>query len=105
VPAPAFDTNASATPRTFTITVPVTAAQKATVLVDIEIFGPDGERVYQKAYDKRAFSKGQTRVFSFTWTAELGAPAGTYLIKVGVFESGWGKLLSWNDNAGSFVIP
>jgi hypothetical protein len=105
VPVPAFASTANATPRSFSISVPVIAREKATVLVDIEIFDPNGVRVYQKAYDKRAFSKGQTRVFGFTWTADTGAASGTYTIKVGVFESGWGKLLSWNDNAGSFVIP
>jgi hypothetical protein len=85
--------------------VPVTAQQKSTVLVDIEIIAPDGERVYQRTYDRRSFSKGQTRTFSFTWTAPVGSPTGIYAIKVGIFETGWGSLLSWNDNAGTIVMP
>jgi hypothetical protein len=56
-------------------------------------------------YDKRSFRSGETKTFSFTWTVAAGAPTGTYRIKVGIFESGWGSLLSWNDNAGSIVMP
>jgi hypothetical protein len=32
------------------------------------------------------------------------AASGEYIVKVGVFTPGWGKLYDWNDTAAKFTV-
>lgn len=86
------------------IDVKVVATTSSTALVDIEIYSPSGEKVHQQAYDGQSFGPGQTKVYSTVWTVPAGAQAGEYVVKVGVFTPGWGRLHDWNDRAATFTV-
>jgi hypothetical protein len=86
------------------LTASVKANRAATVLVDLEVYSPNGTRVYQHAVDNAALASGAAREFATAWTVPAGSPAGLYTIKVGIFRPGWGGTLSWNNSAGSFRV-
>jgi hypothetical protein len=64
-------------------------------VVDIEIFGPSGNRVAQYYYDNESFAEGEVKEYvnSLTFSQE-----GTYIVKLGVFTNGWRENLVWIDN-------
>ena len=86
------------------ITAYVTASRNANALVDIEIYGPTGTKVWQAYYDNQAFVGGTRRSFQRNWSVPSNASVGTYTIKVGVFSHGWGSVYSWNNNAATFTV-
>jgi hypothetical protein len=86
------------------VTARVTASAATKVLVDIEIYSPSGERVFQKYYDNTAFAKDQTRSFSPSWKVPRFSEKGTYTVKIGVFSPGWGTLHYWNESAATFTV-
>jgi hypothetical protein len=74
-------------------------------LIDVEVYGPNGTKVYQQVYDNQAFAAGQTRTYQPTWTVPTTAAAGTYTVKIGVFGAGdWDPLYAWNTAAASFSV-
>ena len=87
-----------------TAVVSVTSQSVAAALVDIEIYGPGGQKIYQQYADRQAFAAGQTRQYPLTWQVPAGAPAGTYTLKVGTFSVGWGILYNWNNAAARFAV-
>ena len=87
-----------------TIAVSVTAGTATTALVDLEVFGPTGAKVYQTWWDSQALAAGVTKNYAAAWTVPATAPAGTYVVKVGVFGPGWRTLLGWNDRAATFTV-
>ena len=82
------------------MTSPVTAG----ALVDMEVYSPSGEKVFQKYFDDASFTSGATKTFSASFLVPLAAPAGTYTVKIGVFKPGWSGLYYWNDSAASVVV-
>jgi hypothetical protein len=82
----------------------VRAGSSGRALVDIEVYGPDGEKVYQRWYDNQSFSGGQTKSFTTQWNLPRSAPSGTYTVKVGVFSPGWGTLYTWNNSVATFTV-
>lgn len=108
--APGFVTGAGVTPTTVakggtaTIAASIKSATTATVVIDIEVYGPSGARVYQQAYDNQAFAAGQTRTYQPVWTVPTAAAAGTYTVKIGVFSAGWGAMYTWNNGAATFAV-
>ncbi|MGE3077132.1 MAG: hypothetical protein AB7N24_20580 [Dehalococcoidia bacterium] len=86
------------------LTTRVKASAKGKALIDIEVYGPDGTKVYQKVYDNQSFSAGATKSWSPTWSISRWASKGTYTVKVGVFSPGWGTLYDWNDSAATFTV-
>lgn len=88
---------------TETITVNVTASQATKALIDIEVYGPTGERVYQKVMDNQSLSTSR-KSFKGSWTVPANAPKGVYTVKVGVFSPGWASLFAWNDRAATFTV-
>ncbi len=70
------------------------------VIVDIEIFGSDGKRKFQKYYTAQNFTANVSKSYSTSWTPTV---AGTYSIKVAVFSSDWSKLLLWSSPASVTV--
>jgi hypothetical protein len=75
-----------------------------TVLLDVEIVGPDGVRVHQTYRDNVALKANKTTTLEVLWNVPDDAPSGTYTIKLGVFKPGWALLLFWNSSAGSFQL-
>ncbi|MBV9600760.1 MAG: hypothetical protein JOZ87_28440 [Chloroflexi bacterium] len=102
-----FTTSAVAAPtssapgQTVTLTTLVTASQTASVLVDVEVYDPSSNKVFQQAFDNQSFAAGQQRTFTSSWQVASGAPTGSYTIDVGVFSPGWGALLAWHSAAAS----
>jgi hypothetical protein len=109
-PQPSFTSSASVTPtslvagRTVTITATVKSATAINALIDIEVYGPDGSKVFQQFFDNQSFTADQQRQYTVRWNTPNGAAAGTYVVKIGVFTPGWGTLYHWNDNAAQFTI-
>lgn len=84
-------------------TVKASASPAASALVDIEVYGPSGERVYQRIWDNQWLT-GTSKSFVASWVIPTSAPKGTYTVKVGLFAPGWGMLYAWNDTAAVFTI-
>jgi hypothetical protein len=109
-PAATFTTSASAAPvssapgQTVTITTSVTSSQAASVLVDVEVYDPASNKVFQQAFDNQSFTPGQQRTFSSSWQVGSTAAAGNYTIDIGVFSPGWGTLYAWNGSAASEAV-
>ena len=109
-PAPGFSSTGSATPVTAArgsqvqITVMVRSGTATSSLVDLEVYAPNGSKVGQIWFDNQAFSAGQTRSYTYTYTVGATATLGTYAVKVGVFSPGWGTLRSWNNGAAQFAV-
>jgi hypothetical protein len=90
--------------QTVSISTSVSSSQASTVLVDVEMYDPSGTKVFQQAWDSQAFSPGQTRTYSSSWQVATTAAVGTYTVKIGVFNPGWGQLLSWNNGAATVGV-
>ena len=76
----------------------------ATLLVDVEVYGPTGTKVCQRYFDNQAFTAGQTRTYTVSCQVPSGSPTGTYTVKLGLFSPGWGTLHHWNNSAVSFTV-
>ena len=87
-----------------TITARVTSKYAGNALIDVEVYNPSGQRVYQRSWDAQSFTAGQTRSYRPTWTVPTSAATGTYIVKIGVFSPGWGTLHHWNDRAVTFTV-
>lgn len=72
-------------------------------LVDIEIYGV-GVRIQHAAQDRISFYAGQEQKITLQLIIPQGTLAGTYTVKVGVFQVGWGTLYGWNDGATGITI-
>lgn len=86
------------------VDVKVTSTAGIRVLVDVEIYSPSGEKVHQQAFDNQSFGPGETKAFTTIFPVPPGAAPGEYVVKVGVFTPGWGKVYDWNDNAAKFTV-
>jgi hypothetical protein len=82
----------------------ITSTAKTSVLVDVEIYNPAGEKVHQQAFDNQAFGPGETKVYTTFWSSPPDAAPGEYVVKIGVFTPGWGRLHEWNDTASKFTL-
>jgi len=72
--------------------------------VDIEVYAPNGQKVFQKYFDNSSFAANTPRSFAASWTVPTGAARGTYTVRIGVFSPGWGQLYSWNNEAVTFAV-
>jgi cell division septation protein DedD len=86
------------------LTATVKASAASTVLVDLEVYGPDGKRVYQRSYEGQAMAAGVTKTWTVSQVLPANAPKGTYTVKLGVFTTGWSRLLLWQDRATTFTV-
>lgn len=89
---------------TATIDLGVRADTSASYLVDLEVYRPDGQKVYQTYWDNQAFVANQARSFRATWTVPSDAATGTYTIKAGLFTPNWTSFVAWSDSAGQFSV-
>lgn len=87
-----------------TITASVMSPTAFTGVIDIEIYGPSGARVFQRAFDNQTFTAGQRRDYPLSWTVPNTAATGAYTVKVGVFGPEWTPLVLWNDSATQFTV-
>jgi hypothetical protein len=109
-PAPSFTTTASVAAASvvpggsLALTAFVTSATAMSALVDVEIYAPAGNQVYQVYFDNQTFAAGQQRSYPATWSLPLGTAPGTYTVKIGVFAPTWVSLYTWNDSAALFSV-
>ena len=89
---------------TVTITATVTSSAATSALVDVEVYNPAGVKVHQQAFDRQAFTAGQSRTYTVRWTVPSGAATGAYSVRIGVFNPGWAGLRHWNGSAATFTV-
>ena len=82
----------------------VTSAVARSALVDLEVYGPTGIKVFQKAWDGQSLAAGQQRSYTASWSVPSNAAAGRYVVRVGVFKPGWGSLYHWNASAAQITV-
>jgi hypothetical protein len=105
-----WTTNASASPasarrgQAVTLTVTATSTSTRRALVDLEVYGASGAKVFQQAWDNQAFTAGAPRSFTTTWTVPGSEAVGAHTVKVGIFSPGWGQLYHWNNAGASFAV-
>jgi len=78
-----------------------TKTQRA--LVSVEVYRA-GKQVFQRYFDHSTLRRGRVRSFSATWSVPADAPAGDYVVKLGVFAPGFERLRSWNDHAARISV-
>jgi hypothetical protein len=76
----------------------------AVALIDIEVYGPNGAKVFQQYYDNVSLTAGTYQSYINHWAVPADLALGTYTVKVGVFTPGWSTLLYWNNEAATVVI-
>jgi glucose/arabinose dehydrogenase len=90
---------------TETITAQVCAGGAATnVLIDLEIYGPNGAQVAQRIFAGETFAARQTKAYRWDYAVPATLAAGTYTVKVGVFSGDWGTLHRWENQADTFTV-
>jgi hypothetical protein len=88
-----------------TLQVRVCSGSGATkVIVDLEIYGPTGEKVAQRVFSGQALPAGEQR--TYTWPLDVPStwPEGEYTVKVGIFSNDWSVLHSWENEAATFSV-
>jgi hypothetical protein len=109
-PGVAFVTAARVSPTSLapggaaTITTSVTSATASNVLVDVEVYSTSGVKMFQQFWDMQSFAAQQTRMYQSAWAVPATTAAGTYTIKIGIFSTGWGTLINWNDTPAHLTI-
>lgn len=86
------------------VSTTIKSSVATSALIDVEVYGPTGNKVYQKYWDRRSFSVNKLRTFSIVWKVPSNAPTGTYTVKVGVFGPRWDGLWHWNNSAATFTV-
>jgi hypothetical protein len=107
---PLFTSKAAASPATIrprkstTLSATVTCADGslANGIVDLEVYSPAGSKVSQRYWTGQNFAAGQSRAYSWTWTAP--ATTGKYTVKIGVFGPNWSPNYHWNDAAAAITV-
>jgi hypothetical protein len=87
-----------------TVDVKVTGTADSQALVAIQTYHTSGDEAFKREMDNQSFASGETKTYSVTWTVPASAKPGDYVVKVGVFKPGWGKLYDWNDSAATFTV-
>jgi autotransporter family porin len=87
-----------------TLTASVVSDSNRRALVDLEIYDRSGRQVFQRYWDNRSFQAGTVRQFSVVWTVPGSLSAGSYTVKVGVFNVGWQGLRHWNNDAATLTV-
>ncbi len=82
--------------------VKCTAGTLTNGMVDIEVYDPNGNMVFQKYFTGQNIAKGATQNYTATWTA--AGTTGTYTVAVGVFGANWTPNYHWNNNAASLTV-
>jgi hypothetical protein len=70
--------------------------------VDLEVYNAGGVRVAQQVWNSQAIRQGETRSWTYAWTAS--AVAGTYTVKLGVMDVDWSPTWHWNGAAATVSV-
>jgi hypothetical protein len=103
-----FATSASAGPATQGQAVNVTSSVKNTsgnnasnLIVDTEIYDSNNSKVFQNYLGGQNINAGQTQNYNSSWTPNSN---GTYVVKIGIFNSDWSQNYNWNNSAGTINV-
>jgi hypothetical protein len=88
---------------TVAITAWLTAPQRRTVLIDLEVHNAAGEMVARRLWDRQTFADGQTREYRWNWTVPVVSPPGRYTVQIGVVGLRW-NVRYWNGEAAAFDV-
>jgi len=86
------------------ITVNIEMTQAADLLVDVEIFDPQMNKVHQSFIDNIAVEAGVARSLPFAWQVPSGTATGTYTISIGIFGAGWNGMYDWHAGAATLQV-
>ena len=89
---------------TVTVSAAIRTDVSRTALVDVEAYSSSGERVFQFWWDNQSLTAGESSTLSTTWTLPSSLAPGSYTFKIGVFGTGWGPLVAWNEAAGTMTV-
>jgi hypothetical protein len=82
----------------------VKATQDAgTVLVDIEVYDPNGRRAFQYSQHVQ-LRGGVAATVSCVYKPPSSAQTGVYTYKIGLFGPTWTPLYTWNNDAATFSV-
>jgi hypothetical protein len=106
---PAFTGTASAAPTTVAATATSTFSASLTNTgaalpggtVDLQVWSPAGAQVAQKQFSAQDFASGQSRSYTYAWTAPV--TVGTYTLKVRVLAAN-GTALYLNESAATVTV-
>jgi hypothetical protein len=86
------------------VTATVTSnADAGTVVVDLEIYGPDGKKAFQQSQTVELRANRPVQVMR-DFALPSGAARGQYQVKIGVFGPTWSPLYTWTNDGGSFTV-
>lgn len=77
-------------PAAFTVTFANSSRRTETVLIDIELFDQQRNRVHQEYWDNVSIRGGGT--VSYQISTPAGLAPGRYRFWVGIFQPGWGRV-------------
>jgi hypothetical protein len=89
---------------TAAIATSVIAEHDTTVLIDIELHNERGVKVAQWVFAEESLRAGRPATYAVEWRSPIDAEAGIYLITVGIFAPGWGRLRHWNDGTAVLLV-
>ncbi len=89
------------TPVSLNVSVRDKEAAAQGILVDVEVYNQQNQRVFQQVYEGQNFGLNEQKSYQSQWVPN---GEGTYKVKVGVFSSGWGSNYVWNDSADTVVV-
>jgi DNA-binding beta-propeller fold protein YncE len=99
-------TTSNSTPQpgeTVTITIEASSRVARMVLVDIEVYGPDGSLQVHKAHDRVSLAS-TVQTFTVEWEVPRSALNGEYIVTVGVFDAESRLALHWNGIGASMMV-
>ncbi len=70
------------------------------IIVDIEIYNAQGQKQNQQFMEHQAINAQQSHTYTVNWTVPS---AGTYTVKVGIFNASWTTNYLWSDSAVTFA--
>jgi hypothetical protein len=86
---------------TITAAIKNTADASSNIIVDLEIYDQNGNRVLQKFFEGQSFIANEIKNYNVDWTPSNN---GSYTLKVGVFSNRWTTNYLWNGNALTFTV-
>jgi hypothetical protein len=89
---------------TVAITVSIVSRRPTAGIVDIEVYGPERQQVFQKFFDNQELTGGSTLTYTADWDIPACGPTRLDIIKIGVFTPGWANISHWNDNAAQIPV-
>lgn len=75
-------------------------SNKSNMIVDLELYDSNGNRVAQKVYENQPLTT-IPKNYSLPWTP---TSEGEYTLKGGIFSSDWSSNLHWNDTASKVMV-